>query len=179
MKPTNQSTTLSLTQICEAHEKLVKDAAATEAAVNVATEEYKVAKIDDGKTDPAEIFDRKTAAKKKLFICEAEAKRAAARLEGAEADFNSTIESLAAPLLENLTNVRNCNAAKLTKELEPKLAPGDLRVPALANFVARCNGVVEFDVAIASIHNGVMRLEERGAQASGLIGALKQAERLI
>lgn len=179
MTPTNQSTTLSLTQICESYEKIVKDAAATEAAVTVAQEEYKVAKIDDGTTEPAEIFDRKTAAKKKLFICEAEAKRAATRLEGATTDFDSTIESLAAPLLEDLTKVRNRNADQITKELEPKLAPGDLRVSALHNFVTRCKGVVEFDMAIGSIWQGIERLSARGAQASGLIRALKHAESLL
>ena len=64
-------------QICESFETTEKEAATAEAAVISAEEAYKLAAIDDGKTDPGEIYERKSGAKKILFIRKAEAKRAA------------------------------------------------------------------------------------------------------
>lgn len=185
MKAKVETTTMTptksaITQICESLEKIEREAAAAAAAVTAADEEYQIAKIDDGKTDPGEIFDRKTAAKKTLFIRQAEAKRVAAKAEAARFEFEKSIEALAEPLLVNLSKIRAGNAEQLTKELAPKLLhDSGYAVPALQNFVNACKGVKEFDDAIGNIQHGIGRLELHGAQSSGLITSLKHAERLV
>lgn len=179
MTSPSKLTTSPIQQLCESLEKIAREASAADAAVTAASEEYKIAKIDDGETDPAEIFERKTAAKKKLFIRESEAKRAQSRLKTATSDFETSIENLTGPLLEDLAKIRDRNAAQLTKELAPKLPQNDLAISTLKNFVGRCNGVMDFDIAIGSIHQGIQRLNTHGPQTSGLIRALKQAEILL
>jgi hypothetical protein len=184
MKPNTESnmtsTKSAITHICESLEKIEREAAAAAAAVTTADEEYQIAKIDDGKTDPGEIFDRKTAAKKKLFVCQAEAKRAATKAEAAEFEFAKSIEALAEPLLANLAKIRAGNAERLTKELAPKLLhDSGYAGPVLKNFVDWSKGVREFDEAIGNIQNGIERMPVHGAQTSGLVRALKQAERLV
>lgn len=184
MKPTSTTPVPTITELCVSIEKIARESAAADTAVTTASEEYKIAKNDDGTTDPALIFDRKTAAKKKLFIAEAEAKRAAKRLESATAEFETAVGSLEAPLVEKLTKIRNQNAERLTGELVSKLPKANRTAPSLAtsalrDFVACCEGVWEYDTAIASIAHTAPRLESHGPQASGLIGALKRAEALL
>jgi hypothetical protein len=179
MTSTSKPTTSPLRQICGSYEKTLADAAAADAAVATAQEEYDIAKIDDGKTDPGAIYDRKTAAERKLFIREAEAKRASMKLEEATAEFETSIERLAAPLLEELAKIRDSNAERLTKELATKLPKDNDAAHALNNFVIRCDGVVEFSLAISVIHEGLARLPIHGPKSGGLIKALAAADRLL
>ena len=172
--------TPSIMHICAAFEAIEKSVADAEAAVITAKQECKNAKTDDGNTDPAEIYDRKSRAKKQLFILEAEAKRAAAKLEEAKPEFENSIEGLAAPLLDQLTKKRAHNAELLEKEFAPKTVPGDQRAKnAMTSFIACCKDVEAFDIAIGAIYQGLQRLPAHGAKVSGLTKALRHAESLI
>ena len=180
MKPNITTPPQSIAHICAAFEVIEKSVADAEAAVITAKQACKDAKTDDGNTDPAKIYDRKAHAKKQLFILEAEAKRAAAKLEEAKPDFENSIGDLAAPLLDQLAKKRAHNAELLEKEFAPKTVPGDLRAKnAMSTFIACCKDVEVFDIAIGAIHQGLQRLPAHGAKVGGLTKALRHAESLI
>jgi hypothetical protein len=125
------------------------------------------------------ISDRKSEAKKKLFILEAEAKRTAARLETTRANFDQTVEELAAPILKSLTKTRDDNAKQLSNELAPKLRKDAGQAEAaMQSFIRCCNGVGDFDAAISSVEHNLQAARITGRR-TGLIQALQAAENLL
>lgn len=78
-----------------------------ESKVVIAEREFEKAKEDDGKTDPAELVERRDSAERVLKIRKIEANRAAAKLEEAEERLKEQINLDAQKACDSLTEKRN------------------------------------------------------------------------